>query len=133
MIMRGPKTFLVHKVFGNSFAAGREIGIDESHLQQRVRLAGGDVDDIGQCLSGARFGGELVEHPGGIGPVVFRLDKRIALLKFFEQRLELVDGGKTVDDNPAFFFRALAELLLPILALQSVVELERRRRALGKN
>ena len=90
-------------------------------LGQRVRLAGGDVDDVGQSLPGARFGGELIEHPGRIGPILFRFDERIALLKLFEQRLELVDGGKTIDDDPAFFFRALAELLLPLLALQPLV------------
>ena len=87
-----------------------------------MRLAGGDVDDVGEGLPGARFGGELIEDPGGIGPIVFRFDERIALVKLFEQRLELVDGGKTVDDDPAFFFRALAEFLLPLLALQPVVD-----------
>ena len=79
------------------------------------------------------FGGELIVNPSCIGPVMFRFDERIALLKLVEQRLELVDGGKTVDDDPAFFFRALAELLLPILALQPLVLLERRSRALGRN
>ena len=28
-----------------------------------MRFSGGDVDDIGQRLSGARFGGELIETP----------------------------------------------------------------------
>ena len=32
MIVRGPESFLVHEIFGNSFAAGREIRIDETHL-----------------------------------------------------------------------------------------------------
>ena len=87
MIMRGPKTFLVDEIFGNSIAAGREIGIDESRLQKRVCLAGRDVDHVGDSLSGPRFRGELIVHPGCIGPVMFRLDERIALLKLFEQRL----------------------------------------------
>ena len=132
MIMGGPKSFLVHEIFGNSFAAGREIGLDESRLRQRVRFSGGDVDDVGLGVPGARFGGELIENPGCVGPIVFWFDERIALLKFFEQRLELVDGGKTVDHDPAFFFGALAELLLTILALQPLEELEWRSRALGQ-
>jgi hypothetical protein len=98
-----------------------------------VGLAGGDVDDIGKSLPGARFGGELVEHPGGIGAVVFRLDERIALLKLVEQRFELVDRGKTIYYDPAFFFRAIAEFLFPFLAFQSVKLFERRSRALTKS
>ena len=100
---------------------------------QRVRLAGRDVDDIGESLPGARFGGELVEHSGRIGAVVFRLDERIALVKLVEQRLELIDRSKTIDDDPAFFFRAFAEFLFPLLALEAVKWFERRRRALTKS
>src|SRR5262245_15974200 len=48
MIMSRPVSFFIHEVFWNSFSAGREIRIYEPHLQQRVRLPGGNVDDIGQ-------------------------------------------------------------------------------------
>jgi hypothetical protein len=115
MVMRGPESFFVHEIFGNAIPARREIRIDETHLHQRVRLASRDVDDIGERLPGARFGGELVEYSGGIGAVVFRLDERIALVKLVEQRLELIDRSKTIDDDPAFFSRAFAEFLFPVL------------------
>src|SRR5574341_1144495 len=118
MIVRSPKSLVIHEVFGNPVAAGREIGIDPPHFQERVRLAGGDIDDIREGLPGARFSGELVEDPGGVGPIMLGLEEGIAGLKLGKQRLKLIDGGKTINHDPAFFFCALTELLLAIFALQ---------------
>src|SRR5688572_15805051 len=131
VIMRGPKSLLVHEVFGNALPTGREIGIDQSHLPQRVRLAGGNIDDVGERLPRARFGRELVEDAGSVGAVVFRSDERILLLKLIEQRLQLVDGGKTINDDFAFFFGAFDELLFAFFALEAVVG-PKSRRALRK-
>jgi len=124
MIVSGPISLLVHEVFGYSFPIGREIGINQRRLQKGVRLAGGDVDDVGKGLAGARFGGEFIEDAGGIGPVVLRLDKWIALVKFSQQRRQLIDGGEAIDYDLAFFLRALAESLLPFLTLQPFEWLE---------
>ena len=62
---------------------------------------------------------------------MLRLDKRISLLKFLEQRRELVDSGKAVDYDPAFFLGAVTELLLPFFAPQPAILLEDRSCALG--
>ena len=55
---------------------------------------------------------------------MLRLDKRISLLKFLEQRRELVNSGKAIDDDLTFFLGAFAELLLPFFPLQPLVWLE---------
>src|SRR5215813_3618031 len=86
MIMSRPVSFFIHEVFGNTFSAGREIRIDEPHLQQRMRLTSGNVDDVGERLPSTGFSCELVEYSRRIGAVVLRLDKGISLLKLFEQR-----------------------------------------------
>jgi hypothetical protein len=82
-----------------------------------VRLAGGNIDDVGKSLPGAGFSRELVENAGSIGAVVFRSDKRVFLLKLIEQRLKLVDGGKTINDDFAFFFSPFDEFLFAFFAL----------------
>src|SRR5262245_15293464 len=86
MIMGSPVSFLIHKVFGNSFSARREIRIDEPHLKQRMRLTGGNVDDVGERLTSTGFSRELVEYSCRIGAVVLRLDEGISLLNLFKQR-----------------------------------------------
>src|SRR5262245_1934361 len=86
MIVSRPVSFLIDEVFGNAFSAGREIRIYEPHLQQRMRLTGGNVDDVGERLTSTCFSREFVEHPRRVGPVVLRLDIGISLLKLLEQR-----------------------------------------------
>jgi hypothetical protein len=71
-----------------------------------VSLTGRDVDDVSQCLSGACFGGELIENPGRISSIVLGSYERVFFLKLVEQRLQLIDGCKTINDNLAFLFGA---------------------------
>src|SRR5512147_368295 len=124
LIVRSPETLLVHEILWNPFSARRQIRIDQSHLPERVSFAGGDVDDISKSLSSARFGRELVENPGRISSVVFRAYKRVSLLKLIKQRLQLIDGRKTVNDNLVFLFGAFDQFLLPVFSAQSVVLLK---------
>jgi hypothetical protein len=92
-----------------------------------VSLTRGNIDDVGKSLPGAGFGCKLVEHARSVAAVVFRSDKRIFFLKFIEQRLQLIDGGKTIDHDLTFFFGALAEFLFALFALQAVVGPKRGR------
>ncbi len=48
-------------------------------------------------------------------------DERILFLKFVEQGLELIDGGKAVNDDPPLFFGAVDQLLFALPAAQAVV------------
>ena len=79
-----------------------------------MRLDDAGVHDIGQALFGLFF----QQHSGDeflfVGAKVFGLEKRVTLVKRGKIHLQLLDGGRSIDDQLAFSLCAGDELVLSL-------------------